>query len=98
MYIKISISLLILPSYADGWYLFWYQWIEKTHSYTLVANIRVYDVYYRKSMVGVATTPPPPSEDVLQNGSGGQGLSTALVYYRVCWHIIMLRVKGTSNI
>ena len=48
---------VIMTSYTVGWYLFWYQWIEKTHYYTLVANIRVCDVYYRNK---------PPPEDVLQ--------------------------------
>ena len=49
-----------MTSYEDEWYLFWYQWKEETHSYTVVANIKEYDVYYRKSREGVAT------EDVLQ--------------------------------
>ena len=38
-----------VTSNVDGWYLFWYQWKEETYSYTVVANIRVQDVYYRKS-------------------------------------------------
>ena len=29
--------------------LIWYQYKEETHSYTLVANIRIYGVHYRKS-------------------------------------------------
>ena len=32
---------VIKTSYVDGWYLFWDQWNEETHSYTVVANIRV---------------------------------------------------------
>ena len=55
---------VIMTSYdADGWYLFWYQWKKETHSFTVVANIRVQDVYYRKSKGGCNN---PPSEDVLQ--------------------------------
>ena len=53
-----------VTSYEVQWYLFWYQWIEEVHTYTLVANIGVSGVQYRKSWEGVAT--PPPSEDVLQ--------------------------------
>ena len=53
-----------VTSYEVQWYSFWYQWIEEVHTYTLVANIGVSDVLYRKSREEVAT--PPPSEDVLQ--------------------------------
>ena len=52
---------VIVTSYVDGWYLFWYQWKEKTYSYTWVAN-NIYKVIGRsleKFHVGVATTPPP---------------------------------------
>ena len=32
----------IMTSYKYSWYLFWYQWKEETHSYTLeVLNIRI---------------------------------------------------------
>ena len=54
-----------LYSYEVQWYSFWYQWIEEVHTFTLVANIGVSGVPYRKSREGVPTT-PPPSEDVLQ--------------------------------
>ena len=54
---------VIVTSYADGWYLFWYQWIEEAPGYTFVANIRVQDVYHRKSRGGCNSS---PSEDVLQ--------------------------------
>ena len=53
-----------VTSYEVQWYSFWYQWIEEVHTYTLVANIGVSGVSYRKSREGVATT--PYSEDVLQ--------------------------------
>ena len=43
---------VIVTSYAGGWYLFWYQWKEDTHSYTVVANKGIQDVYYRKSRWG----------------------------------------------
>ena len=44
--------------YEVQWYSFWYQWIEEVHTYTLVANIGVLGVPYRKSKERVATTPP----------------------------------------
>ena len=27
---------VIVTSYINGWYLFWYQWKEDVHTYTLV--------------------------------------------------------------
>ena len=48
---------VIVTSYEVQWYSFWYQWIEEVHTYTLVANIGVSRVPYRKSTEGVATTP-----------------------------------------
>ena len=48
MYIRFSISLLILLKIHVS--------MEKIHGYTLVANIRVLDVQYRK-VRGVATPP-----------------------------------------
>ena len=45
----------IMTSYEDGWYLFWYQWKEEPHSYTLVANTRVF--CNENLEEGVATTP-----------------------------------------
>ena len=62
----------IVTSYADGWYLFWYQWKEETHSYTVVANIRVQGVYYRKSRGGLQQ--PPVGGHVTETDSGGRGL------------------------
>ena len=50
-----------VTSYEVQWYSFWYQWIEEG---TLVTNIGVSGVPYRKSRRG--TTTPPHSEDVLQ--------------------------------
>ena len=37
---------VILRLYINGWYLFWYQWKEEVHSYTLVANLGLYDIQY----------------------------------------------------
>ena len=57
---------VIVTSYAGGCHLFWYQRKEETHSYTVVANIRVQNVYLRKCRGELQPTPPPPSENVLQ--------------------------------
>ena len=38
-----------VKSYEVQWYSFWYQWIEKVHTCTLVANIGESGVMYRKS-------------------------------------------------
>ena len=46
-----------VTSYEVQWYSFWYQWIEEVHTNTLVANIGVSGIPYRKSREGVATTP-----------------------------------------
>ena len=35
---------LIVTSYINGWYLFWYQWKEDVHTYTLVVNLGLYDL------------------------------------------------------
>ena len=35
---------VIVTSYIYGWYLFWYQWKEDIHSYTLVVNLGLYDL------------------------------------------------------
>ena len=35
---------VIVTSYINGWYLFWYQWKEDVHTYTLVVNLGVYDL------------------------------------------------------
>ena len=37
---------IIVRSYINGWYLFWYQWKEDVHSYTLVVNLGLYDLQY----------------------------------------------------
>ena len=57
-------------SYEVQWYSFWYQWIKEVPTYTLVANIGVSCVLYRKS-VGDATT--PFGRRVTKNTSGGRG-------------------------
>ena len=33
---------VIVTSYINGWYLFWYQWKEDVHTYTLVVNLGFY--------------------------------------------------------
>ena len=48
---------ITVTTYEVQWYSFWYQWKEEIHTYTLVANIGVSGVPYRKSREGVATTP-----------------------------------------
>ena len=67
-YIKICEGTLTLGHHSDvyevQWYSFWYQWIEEVHTYTLVANIGVSSILYRKSREGIATI--PHSENVLQ--------------------------------
>ena len=35
---------VIMTSYINGSDLFWYQWKEEVHSYTLVANLGLYDI------------------------------------------------------
>ena len=35
---------IIVTSYINGWYLFWYQWKEDVHTYTLVVNLGLYDL------------------------------------------------------
>ena len=37
---------VIVTSYINGWYLFWYQWKEDVHTYTLVVNLWLYDLQY----------------------------------------------------
>ena len=37
---------LIVTSYINGWYLFWYQWKEDVHTYTLVVNLGLYGLQY----------------------------------------------------
>ena len=37
---------VIVTSYINGWYLFWYQWKEDVHTYTLVVHLGLYDLQY----------------------------------------------------
>ena len=37
---------VIVTSYINGLYLFWYQWKEDVHTYTLVVNLGLYDLQY----------------------------------------------------
>ena len=37
---------VIVTSYLNGLYLFWYQWKEDVHTYTLVVNLGLYDLQY----------------------------------------------------
>ena len=62
-----------VTSYEVQWYSFWYQWIGEVHTYTLVVNIGVSGVPYRKSREGVATT--RSGGRVTKNISGGRGLN-----------------------
>ena len=48
---------VMVTSYEVQWYSLWSQWIEEIHTYTLVANIGVSSILYRKSREGIATTP-----------------------------------------
>ena len=54
------------------WYSFWNQWIEEVHTYTLVANIGVSSVPYRKSREGLQQ--PLFGGRVTKTASGGRGL------------------------
>ena len=71
-----------VTSYEVQSYLFWYQWIEKVHTYTLAANIGVSGVPYRKFREGF-TQPPPFGEMVTKNTSGGRGLNFREIYNTV---------------
>ena len=62
----------MVTSYKVQWYSFWYQWIEEVHTYTLVANIEVSSVPYRKSREGLQQA--PFGGRVTKNTSGGRGL------------------------
>ena len=35
---------VIVRSYINGWYLFWYQWKEDVHTFTLVVHLELYDL------------------------------------------------------
>ena len=48
---------LIVTSYINGWYLFWYQWKEDVHTYTLVVKVKGYMTFSIDNPEGVATTP-----------------------------------------
>ena len=55
--IQISEDVLDLWRHSEVQrYSFWYQWIEEVHTYTLLANIGVLGVLYRKSWEGFAIT------------------------------------------
>ena len=43
---SIFVGALTVTSYINGWYLFWYQWKEDVHTYTLVVNLGLYDLQY----------------------------------------------------
>ena len=82
-----------VTSYDVQWYSFWYQWIEEVHTYTLVANIGVSGVPFKKNPGGCNN---PHSEDVLQkyipkniykkymlqkNTTAGRGLNFVLFHF-----------------
>ena len=46
-----------VTSYEVQWYSFWYQWIEEVHTHTLVANIGVLGILYRKLREGLQQPP-----------------------------------------
>ena len=58
---------VIVTSYADEWYLFWYQWNEETHSYSVLANIR-YRTFIIENLEGGCNNP------LKENDSGVRGL------------------------
>ena len=35
---------VIVTSYVNGWFLFWYQWKEDVHSCTLVVNLGLFSI------------------------------------------------------
>ena len=37
---------VIVKSYINGRYFFWYQWKEDVHTYTLVVNLGLYNLRY----------------------------------------------------
>ena len=43
---------VIVRSYINGWYLFWYQLKKDVHSYTVVVNLGLYDLQYWYSWEG----------------------------------------------
>ena len=51
---------VIVTSNINGWYLFWYQWKEDIHTYTMVVNLGLYDLQYGYSRGGLQQ---PPSEN-----------------------------------
>ena len=53
---------VIVTSYIIGWHLFWYQWKEDVHTYTLVVKLGLYDLQYWWSGGGLQQ---PPWENML---------------------------------
>ena len=51
-----SLYDVIVTSYINGWYLFWYHWKEDIHSYTMVVNLGLYDIPYWYSKLGCNNT------------------------------------------
>ena len=98
--IQISEGMLTLwrhvTLYEVQWYLLWYQWIEEVHIYTLVANIGVSGVPYRKSREGLQH---PSLEDVLQkkNTSGGRGLKVTSLYNTADCSLFFLRQNASDD-
>ena len=54
---SLTLYEVTVTSYEVQWYSFWYLWIEKVHTYTLVANIGVSGILYRKSREGLQQPP-----------------------------------------
>ena len=50
---------ITVTSYVGCLYLFWYEWKEETHSYTMVPIRHIWGVHFSNSREGVVTIPPP---------------------------------------
>ena len=82
------------------WYSFWYQWIKEVHTYTLVVNMGVSGVLYRKSREGLQQ-PPPFGGRVTKNTSGGRGFKNdqkKLVAFEMHCCRKVLNIKWTNKV
>ena len=68
---------VIVTSYGNGWYLFWYQW--KTERIIVIHFIQIgYRTFIIENPCGVAT-PSPFRGRVTENASGGRRLITGVL-------------------
>ena len=74
---------LIVTSYINGWYLFWYQW-KDVRTYTLVVNLG-YMTFSIDNLEGGCNN--PPSENMF-----GKTLRITLV--KLSLHLPLFRVRG----